>query len=415
MGLSHKDIKEVKLKRSLTLLDATICGVGIILGAGIYALIGVASGYAGNTLWLSFVIAAVMSVFTGLSYAELSSVFRSDSTEYEYTHKAFNKQIATVIGVLVVFSGIFAASTVSIGFANYFNAMTGFPILLVAILLIIMLSLINFLGIKFSVTITWISTIIEFIGLILIIILGIKHIGSVDLFAFENGFGGVLKATALVFFAFIGFESVVKLSEETKNPNKTIPKALMLSIFITTVVYVLVAISAVSIISYEQLSVSKAPLAEAASFSLGGNFGGIAFMVLAVIALFSTLNTVLMSLITSSRLTYGLAEQKAIPRKFSEVNKKTRTPWLAILLVGIISLVFVFFENLELVANITNISIFLTFAFVNGSLLVLRYRISPKKFKFRVKFLNVGRFSIMALLGLITSILMLVYSIINII
>src|SRR3989338_3335161 len=312
MALHPAHIKEVKLKRSLTLLDVTVCGVGIILGAGIYALIGVASGYAGNTLWLSFVLAAVMSIFTGLSYAELSSIFKSDSTEYEYTKKAFNKTIATLIGILVVFTGIFAAATVSIGFANYLNAMTG------------------------------------------------------------------------------------------------------LSIFITTVLYVLVAISAVSMLSYEKLSISKAPLAEAASVSLG-NLGNIAFFVLAIIALFSTLNTVLLSLVTSSRLTYGLAEQNAIPKKFGEVHPRTRTPWLAIFLIGIISFVFVFFENIEIVANITNISIFLTFAFVNASLLILRYRINPDRVKFKVRFLSIGKFSVIALLGLLTSALMMVYSIINLV
>jgi APA family basic amino acid/polyamine antiporter len=249
---------------------------------------------------------------------------------------------------------------------------------------------------------------------LIIIILGVKHIGSTNLLAFETGFSGVLKATALVFFAFIGFESIVKLSEETKNPNKTIPKALLLSIFITTIVYVLVAISAVSIISYEKLSLSKAPLAEVASVSLG-SFGNIAFFVLAIIALFSTLNTVLLSLVTSSRLTYGLADQKAIPEKFGEIHPKTRTPWLAIFLIGILSLVFVFFESIEIVANITNISIFLTFAFVNASLLVLRYKINPNRVKFKIKFLNIGKFSVIALLGLITSLVMLVYSIVNII
>ena len=414
MGFHHKDIKVVKLKRSLSLLDVTVCGVGIILGAGIYALIGVASGYAGNTLWLSFVLAAVMSIFTGLSYAELSSIFKSDSTEYEYTKKVFNKTIATLIGILVVFTGIFAAATVSIGFANYLNAMTGLSVLFIAISLIILLSLVNFLGIKFSMTMTWISTVVELIGLLIIIILGINHIGSTNLLAFENGFSGVLKATALVFFAFIGFESVVKLSEETKNPNKNIPKALLLSIFITTVLYVLVAISAVSMLSYEKLSISKAPLAEAASVSLG-NLGNIAFFVLAIIALFSTMNTVLLSLVTSSRLTYGLAEQNAIPKKFGEVHPRTRTPWLAIFLIGIISLVFVFFENLEIVANITNISIFLTFAFVNASLLILRYRINPDRVKFKIRFLSIGKFSVIALLGLLTSILMMVYSIINLV
>ena len=410
MGIHHSHIKEVKLKKSLTLLDTTVCGVGIILGAGIYALIGVASGYAGNSLWLSFVLAAIMATFTGLSYAELSSIFKSDSSEYEYTKNAFNKKIATFIGTLVVFSGIFTAATVSIGFSNYLNSLTGAPILLFAILLIIFLSVINFIGIKLSMFFTWVSTILEIIGLLIIIIIGIKYFGSTNLLAFENGFDGVLRGTALVFFAYLGFESVVKLAEETKNPRKTIPKALMLSVAITTVLYILVYIAAVSVISYEKLSLSKAPLAEVASVSLGN----VAFIALVVIALFSTMNTVLITLITSSRLTYGLAKEKAYPKKLGEVFANTNTPWLAIIIMCILSIVFVFFENIAIVAILTNISMFVTFAFVNGALLILRYKVNPKEIKFRINFLNIGKFSGIAFLGLLSSILMLIYSIINI-
>ena len=409
MAIHHSHIKEVKLKRSLTLLDTTVAGVGIILGAGIYALIGVASGYSGNSLWLSFVLAAVMAVFTGLSYAELSSIFKSDSSEYEYARRAFNKKIAMIIGVFVILSGIFTAATVSIGFSNYLNALTGAPIMLFAVLLIILLSVINFIGIRFSMFFTWISTIVEFIGLLIIIAIGFKYFGSTDLLAFETGFNGVLRATALVFFAYMGFESVVKLAEETKEPRKTIPRALVLSIIITTIMYILVSIAAVSVISYEKLSLSRAPLADVASMSLGN----VAFIILAVIALFSTMNTVLLTLITSSRFTYGLANEKALPSKLGEVFKLTKTPWMAILIIGIFSIIFVFFENIAVVASLTNISVFVTFAFVNGSLLVLRYKVNPKDIKFRIKFLNIGKFSVIALLGLLTSLLMLVYSVVN--
>jgi len=411
MGIHHLHVKHIraKLKRTLNLFEVVCSGTGIIMGAGIYALIGVASSYSGNSLWLAFILAAIMATFTGLSYAELSSVFKSDSSEYEYAKNAFNRKIALILGIFVVFSGIFTVAAVSIGFSNYLNALLGAPILLSAILLIIILSLVNFRGIKISTEVMIVATFLEIVGLLMIIIFGIKYWGKVDLLSFDFGIQGILQATALIFFAYMGFESIVKLEEETKNPQKTIPKALIWSIVISSVFYILTSISAISVLGYEKLSLSKAPLAEVASISLGG----IAFLAVAVIALISTLSTVLGSMVTASRITYGLAKEKAFPEKLSEVSSSTQTPWLAIIIISLISLIFVFFKRLEIIANLTNIATFTTFALVNASLLALRYKINPDKFKFRVKFLNIGKFSVIALLGLLTALLMLVYSVIN--
>ncbi len=413
MALKHTHIKEFaknKLKRTLNFFEVVCSGVGIIMGAGIYALIGAASAYSGNSLWFAFVLAAIIAAFTGLSYAELSSVFKSDSSEYEYAKNAFNKNIAVIMGIFVIITGIFTIATVSIGFSNYFNALFGAPLFLSAVALIFALSLVNLKGIKLSTEIMIVATFLEIIGLLAVIILGIKYWGNVNLLSFDFGLQGILQATALIFFAYMGFESLVKLEEETKNPQKTIPKALILSIIISSVFYILTSISAISMLGYEQLSASKAPLADAVSISLGKY----AFIVLAVIALFATLSTVLGSMVTTSRITYGLAKEKAIPQSLSKISQKTHTPWLAIILISLLAIVFLFFEDISLIANITNISTFITFAFVNASALILRYRIDPKKFKFRINFLNIGRFSVISLLGLLTSLLMLVYSVINI-
>jgi len=405
-----KDISKNKLKRTLNLFEVVCSGVGIIMGAGIYALIGVASAYSGNSLWFAFVLAAIIAALTGLSYAELSSVFKSDSSEYEYTKNAFNRSIAVVIGVFVIITGIFTIATVSIGFSNYLNALIGAPIFISSVALILVLSLVNFRGIKLSAEIMIVATFLEVIGLLIVILFGIKYWGNVDLLSFDFGIQGILQATALIFFAYMGFESLVKLEEETKNPQKTIPKALIISIIISSILYILTSISAISIMGYEKLSASKAPLADAVSTSLGKY----AFIVLAVIALFATLSTVLGSMVATSRMTYSLAKERALPQSLSRVSEKNQTPWLAIIVISLFALVFLFFEKIEVIANMTNISTFITFAFVNASALVLRYRISPDKFKFRIKFLNIGRFSVVSLLGLLTSLLMLVYSVINI-
>ncbi len=246
----HTQPDQPKLKRALGFWQVTISGAGIILGAGIYALIGVAAGVAGPALWLSFLIAGLIALCTGLSYAELASIFKGNAAEYDYTKKAFNKRFAFIIGTMMIFAAIFTGATVAIGFGGYFATLFNTPILLTAMALIVALSLINLSGIKESTIFNIVLTVIEALGLLIIIALGIKYWGSVNLLSMPNGFSGVLQASALVFFSFVGFESIVKLTEETKDPVKNVPKAVIASVIFSTVIYVLVAISAVSVLNH---------------------------------------------------------------------------------------------------------------------------------------------------------------------
>ena len=411
MGIPHKHIcKEdgIKLKRELGLFQTTVCGVGIILGAGIYVLIGIAAGYAGNAVWISFLFAAVLAALTGLGYAELSSIFKTDAGEYDYTKSAFNHKLALIIGLLVIFTGIATSAAVALGFGGYVNALTSIPIIMAALALILLMSFVNFYGIKESSMLNMIFTFFEVAGLLIIIFIGIKHIGSINYFELTKGLNGVFKAAALAFFAYTGYEAVVKLSEETKNPTKTIPRAVILSIIITSILYVLVAVSAVSVIGWENLSSSKAPLADVAKAA----FGSTAFLILGLIALASTANTVLMALLVTSRTIYGMSEEKSLPKKLSIVHSKRRTPWLAILLTLVFAAAFALIRNLEFVANLSNIFIFLTFAIINLSVIVLRYKKPNASRKFRVP-LNIGKFPVLIFLGIIVSLFMLYYSVVN--
>ena len=285
--------KGIRLKRELGLVEATLCGVGIILGAGIYALVGKTAGMAGNAVWISFLIAAIVAAFTGLSYAELSSMFPKSGAEYVYTKKAFGKNIAFLVGWLVIVSGIIASTAVALGFAGYFAALFNTPIIPVAIALLLLSSLLLFYGIKQSVKVAVIFTLVEAAGLLLIIIVGLPYIGSVNYFEMPS-LGGVFSAAALIFFAFIGFEEMVRLSEETKKPKKTIPTALVVAIAITTIIYMLVGLSAVGILGWEALGSSDAPLADVANAALPGTGG-----ILSIIALFATANTVLLLLLAA--------------------------------------------------------------------------------------------------------------------
>jgi len=395
------------LKRELGVFSVTVAGIGIILGAGIYALIGLGAGETGNTIWLSFLISAIVAAFTGLSYAELSSIFKGDAGEYDYIKRSFGSKLASFVSLLIIFTGIVTAATVALGFAGYLSSLISIKYLYAGLGIIVLMTFLNYFGIKDSNRFNLIATSIEFLGLILIIFLGIPYFGKVDLLEMPNGFYGVLKAGALLFFAFMGFETIIKLSDEAKNPQKTIPKAIVLSVLITTIVYILVSIAAVSILSASEIAGSKSPLADVAA----SVFGNPAFIVLAVIALFSTSNTILLTMLTTSRMIYGMSERGSLHRIFSKVSVKRRTPYIAVFVTGFITLLIAFFEDIGFIADLTTALLFATFALVNLSVIVLRYKMDNKR-KFKMPF-NIGKFPVLALLGIISSLGMLVFSIIN--
>ncbi|MEM3078327.1 MAG: amino acid permease, partial [Nitrososphaerales archaeon] len=298
------------LKREIGLVGAVAYGVGIIVGAGVYALIGKAAGQAGNSVWLSFILAAIVASFTGLSYAELSSIFPVSGAEYVYVEKAFKSDFwAFIIGWLVFLSGVISSSTVALGFGGYLMPYVGISETFAAIALIILLSLVNFWGIKESVRVNIILTLMEVSGLILVILFGVEFFGSVNYSEAPLGFRGIVSGAALIFFAFIGFESLAKMGEETKDPERTIPRALIIALIISTLLYVLVALSVVSIIPYGQLASSTSPLADVALKVQGPQ----AYLILSIIALFATSNTVLIILISTSRIAYGMARESSLP------------------------------------------------------------------------------------------------------
>lgn len=394
---------KTKLEREIGLWQVVLMGVGIILGAGIYVLIGKAAALAGNAVWLSFLLSALVAVFTGLSYAELSSIFPKAGAEYVYTKHAFGRRTAFVIGWLLVISGFVFSATVSLGFAGYFESLFGFPSLLSAVSLIILLSLVIFYGIRESVWFAVLFTLIEASGLIIIIFMGLPYLGSVNYFEFPD-MAGIFQAAALIFFAYIGFEQITRLSEETKNPDINIPRSLLIAIVITTVLYILVAVSAVSILDWHSLGMSSAPLADVASKAFGPN----AFTLLSVIALFATANTVLLMLLATSRIIYGIGKSFSPGNLFARIHPRRHTPWVATLLTMIFSILFLGFGRIDTVANITDFLIFFTFIIINLSAIRIRYKGFEKLRDFKMP-LNIGKFPIIPVLGVVSCVILMAY------
>lgn len=386
-----------ELKRHMGLFQLTMYGVGLILGAGIYVLIGEAAGFAGNSVWLSFVIGAIAAMFAGLSYAELTALFPKAAAEYTFVKHAFkNNFIAFIIGWLTAITSMITAATVSLGFGGYFAEFVDLPMTVSAIILIAALSFVNFIGIKHS---SWMNAVFAIItagGLALIIIIGMTYESpeSVDYFEAPNGLTGIIFAFVLIFFAFIGFEDMANVAEEVKRPKKTLPRAIILSVIITGIVYVLVSLSVVRVVNWEELGRSVAPLADVAKTSLGPS-GGI---VLSIIALFATASTVLITLVAGARILYGMAKSGSLPTILSKVHSKTKTPWIAVIGILITSFAFAFIGDIVIVASIVVFAVVITFAMINLSVILLRYVEPELERPFRTPF-NIGKFPILPLVG----------------
>ena len=390
-----------KLERSLSLWELTLMSVGIILGAGIYVILGEAAGLSGNSLWLSFIIAAIVATLTALSYAELSSRFPKAGAEYVYVENSFGKRFAWLVGWLIIAGSVIASATVAIGFSRYFSAIFDTPILTVAFIMLIIIGIILIIGVQETATLTIIFMVIEAIGLTIIIIIGLPNLGKVNYFEAAQGFKGIIEGGVLIFFSYLGFEGITRLAAETENPKKTIPKAILYSIVITTIIYILVGIAAVSVVPWEELAHAKAPLALVAERVFGAN----SFLILSVIALFSTFNTALVMLLSGSRLIFGIAERKALPKLFMSVLKRYKTPWASIIVIIIASMLFLLLDDLKTIANLTNFTIFVVFIVINASVIYFRYK-KPIDKGFKVP-LSVGRFPIIPFFGIITSVFMI--------
>jgi APA family basic amino acid/polyamine antiporter len=386
-----------ELKRHIGLFQLTMYGVGLTLGAGIYVLIGEATGFAGNSVWISFLLGTIVAMFAGLSYAELTALFPKAAAEYTFVKHAFkNNFLAFIIGWLTAITSMITAATVSLGFGGYLAQFVNLPITISAILLIVGLSVVNFIGIKES---AWANTIFAIItagGLVLIIFLGMTYETTepIDYFEMPNGTIGIILAFVLIFFAFIGFEDMANVAEEVKKPKKTLPRAIVLTVIITGIIYLLVSLSVVRVVNWEELGQSAAPLAAVAERSLG--IGG--SITLSAIALFATASTVLITLVAGSRILYGMAKSKSLPLSLCKIHSKTKTPWIAVIGILITSMAFALIGDIVIVANITVFAVVITFATINLSVIVLRYTEPKLERSFRVP-VNIGRFPLLPLFG----------------
>lgn len=369
---------KAKLKRSLGLPLVVLYGLGNILGAGIYVLVGKVAGFAGTSTTLAFILAMITAAFTAFSYMELAGRYPVSASVSVYLHKAFGKRwLAVLIGLAMVAGGIASAAALSQGFAGYLSSFIDIPPALASVGLISILGLIALKGIGESAKTAALFTIIEIFGLLLIIWFGRSAFQEVDmssLLAIDPavGAGGVIAGTFLAFYAFIGFEDMVNVAEEAKQPRRTMPLAILFALGISTLLYLLVVVVAITLVPPSELAQSKAPLSLVFERSGAGSM-----TILSLIGMVATVNGVIVQIIMGSRILYGLAKQGWLHGRLAEVHKQNKTPATATLVVIVAMIAGTLLLPLVSLAQITSLLVLSIFTLVNIALIVIKRRI-PK-------------------------------------
>lgn len=351
-----------KLEKRIGLGQAVLSGLGVTIGAGIYVLIGAGAGSAGDAVWVSFVIAAIISSFTALSYVRLARFKPVNAPEFHYVKLAFNHRLGFLAGWLIVWSMVVSAAVVSLGFAGYLQQFVDLPAAVIAAALVGVSTSIILIGTRQSMALMGILTAVTILGLIAVIVIGVPHLGSVDLLEAPQGLTGIFGAAALVFFAYLGFETMANLAGEMKDPGRDLPKAMLLVLAVSVVFYVLVALAAVSVLGWEALSSSSAPMTDVFRLGLGSSSAGI----ITIISMAATGSTAFFLLLSASRAVWEMSCSGVLPLPFCTIGQ-SRTPWIAIIGVGLFSIGFILIRNIETVALFTNVAVLLAFIGINAA------------------------------------------------
>jgi APA family basic amino acid/polyamine antiporter len=367
-----KDREPPALQRRLGLALLVLYGTGITVGAGIYVLIGAVARHAGPYAPWSFVIAGLAMAFTVASYAELAARFPVSAGEAAYVREAFDRRaLSRAVGLLTVVIGIVSSSAVAIGAAGYIREFVTAPEGLVILVLLMLIGAVASYGILESVVAASVFTVIEIGGLLLVVIAALLSDIRIEVMPLPPlqpaVWAGVGFASLLAFFAFIGFEDLANVAEEAKSPERDLPRAMAITLVVSTVLYVAVAAVAVSAVPPAELGASKAPLS-----LVFQRVAHVSPATISVIAIIATLNTILAQLTMVSRVIYGMARQGDLPRGLSRVNAKTNTPLVATWLAVAIALALALAAPIERLAEGTSIATLVVFAAVNLSLIALR-------------------------------------------
>lgn len=427
------------LNRSLGKWNLLMMGIGGIIGAGIFALSGTAAAnYAGPAVTFSFILAGLACAFAGLCYAELSSMIPIAGSAYTYAYATMGEFIAWIIGWDLILEYLFACSTVAVGWSGYmvsflesfgiylpkvltesplkYNTanhdwiMTGAYVNLPAIIIIGLLSAILYKGVKESAKFNNIIVIIKITVIALFILFGMKFINIDNLTPYipenEDGiwgkFGpsGILRAAGVIFFSYIGFDSVSTAAQEAKNPQKDMPFGILGSLVVCTIIYIIFATVMTGMVSYKELGVS-APVAVAID-SAGDSLKWLSPLV-KIGAIAGLSSVILIMALAQSRIFYTMSNDGLLPKFFGKVHPKFKTPYVSTIITGVTAGVIAGLFPIDLLGELVSIGTLLAFAIVCLGVLVLRYKQPDLKRPFKSPFFPItpilGALSAFAVMG----------------
>ncbi|MFH1345715.1 MAG: amino acid permease, partial [Pseudomonadota bacterium] len=367
-----------RLVRSLTLTHAVLYGLGVTIGAGIYVLVGLAAGRSGMHAPLAFMGAALVMAFSAASFAELGTRMPVSASEAAYVQAAFRLDwLSLGVGLLVVATAIISAATISVGSAGYVAVFLPLPAPWIISGVVLAMGVVACLATVQSVTFAGIMTLIEVGGLVLIIVVGLSHGTGVVTRLPEiwpsagdtTAWVGIAGTTLIAVFAFIGFEHLVNVAEEIREPGRTLPRALFLTLGLTALIYAVVVWIAVTAVPPQELARSSAPLA-----LVFERLTGLPLVTMSAIAIIATLNGIIVHMIMIARVIYGLADQGNLPKALTRLNPVTHTPLLATAIGVAAILVLALAVPIAGLADLTARFTLVIFAIVNLALIRIKSR-----------------------------------------
>jgi APA family basic amino acid/polyamine antiporter len=381
------------LKRVLGLWDATAISVGGIIGAGIFVVTGIVAGLAGSALVASMIIAAAISAFTALSFAELTAWQPVEGSIYEHARQLVSPFSGFLVGWMWMLSSTFGGAAVSLGFGYYLTAI--FPVLpsnLVAAFLCVAFTALNFVGVRQSALLNNILVAIKLIVLAFFIIFGALHANTANFVPFAPFNAGVLYGSYFMFFAYAGFARVTVAAEEVKDAKRNVPRAVLLSLAISTIIYILVGVVAVGLVKPADLASSSSPLT--AAMSATGS--PLAAEVISLGGLVSTASALLTSVLGASRMSYSMARRRDLPQALGKLHGRFSTPHYSIWILGALMALLVLFVDLTGIVAISTFTILFYYAIANAA--AMRLKKEDRQYN-----------RLVPLLGLASSLMLLVF------
>ncbi len=369
--------EEPSLKRGLTLPLLVLYGLGTTIGAGIYALVGKVAGSAGLHAPFAFLLSAALVAFSAFSFAEMASRLPRSAGEAVYVQAGLGlRWLALLVGLLVILAGTVSCATLARGFIGYFQELVDLPGWLGIALVVLLLGAVAAWGITESAVLAALVTLLEGGGLVYVVWSGSGALTTLPdvwpqlLPPLEGGVWlGLLSAVVIAFYAFIGFEDMVNVAEEVQGVERNMPRAILLTLALTSLLYFLVGLVAVLAVPVDDLAASDAPLALIIQRTTGGSGAWIS-----LVAVIAVLNGMLIQIIMAARVLYGLAAQGWMPRRFSRVHPRRRTPVVATFTICAAVLAFALLLPLETLARGSSLVTLSIFFFVNLALWRLKAR-----------------------------------------